>query len=58
MSADNLDSDQAPTFCLFVCIVALRPKSTATVLPAKSDSDAMFCFQIYQGRIIDRSLVY
>ena len=29
-----------------------------TVLPAKSDSDAMFCFQSYQGLIIDRSLVY
>ena len=27
----------------------------ATVLPAKSDSDVMFC---YQGLRIDRSLVY
>ena len=27
-----------------------------TVLPAKSDSDVMFCLQSYQGRIIDRSL--
>ena len=30
----------------------------STVLPAKSDSDAMFCLYSYQGLIIDRSLVY
>ena len=30
----------------------------ATVLPAKSDSDVMFCLQSYQGLRIDRSLVY
>ena len=29
-----------------------------TVLPAKSDSDVMFCLQSYQGLRIDRSLVY
>ena len=29
-----------------------------TVLPAKSDSDIMFCLHSYQGLIIDRSLVY
>ena len=29
-----------------------------TVLPAKSDSDLMFCLQSYQELIIDRSLVY
>ena len=29
-----------------------------TILPAKSDSDFMFCLQSYQGLIIDRSLVY
>ena len=29
-----------------------------TVLPAKSDSDFMFCLQSYQGLIINRSLVY
>ena len=28
------------------------------VLPAKSDSDFMFCLQSYQGLIIDRTLVY
>ena len=27
------------------------------VLPAKSDSDVMFCLQSYQGLIIDRSFV-
>ena len=31
---------------------------TATVLPAKSDSDVMFCLQSNEGFIIDRSLVY
>ena len=31
---------------------------TSTVLPAKSDSDVMFCLQSYQGLGIDRSLVY
>ena len=30
----------------------------STVLPAKSDSDFMFCVQSYQGHIFDRSLVY
>ena len=30
----------------------------STVLPAKSDSDFMFCLQSYQGLIIDISLVY
>ena len=29
-----------------------------TVLPAKSDSNVMFCLQSYSGFIIDRSLVY
>ena len=29
-----------------------------TILPAKSDSDVMFCLQSYQGLMIDRSLVY
>ena len=28
------------------------------ILPAKSDSEVMFCLQSYQGLIIDRSLVY
>ena len=30
----------------------------ATVLPAMSDSDVMFCLQRYQGLLIDRPLVY
>ena len=29
-----------------------------TVLPVKSDIDVMLCLQIYQGLIIDISLVY
>ena len=32
--------------------------SAFTVLPAKSDSEVMFCLQSYQGLSIDRSLVY
>ena len=28
------------------------------VVPAKSDSDVMFCLQSYQGLIIDKSPVY
>ena len=28
-----------------------------TVLPAKNDSDFMFCLQSYKGLILDRSLV-
>ena len=45
------------THCIFslnVCVLVL----CLTVLPAKSDSDVMFCLQSYQGLIIDRSLVY
>ena len=33
-------------------------KLHATVLPATSDSDDMFCLQSYQGSVIDKSLVY
>ena len=33
-------------------------KWSATVLPAKSDSDVMFCLQSDHRLIIDRSLVY
>ena len=36
----------------------LTESTRPTVLPAKSDSDVMFCLQSYQGLIIDRSLVY
>ena len=32
--------------------------AATTVLPAKSDSDVMFCSQNYQELIIDKSLVY
>ena len=34
-----------------------RPVTPSTVLPAKSDSDFMFCLQSYQGLIIDSSIV-
>ena len=33
-------------------------KTSSKVLPAKSDTDVMFCLQSYEGLIIDRSLVY
>ena len=33
-------------------------KGDAIVLPAKSDSDVMFCLQSYPGLMIDKSLVY
>ena len=33
-------------------------KSSWIVLPAKSDSDDMFCLQSYYGLRIDRSLIY
>ena len=32
-------------------------KMVSTVLPVKSDSNVMFCLQIYQGLKIDRSFV-
>ena len=44
-----------------ICLMrglSLIVKIPCTVLPAKSDSDVMFCLQSYQGLIIDRSLVY
>ena len=39
------------------CSIVLNRRVT-NVLPAKSDSDVMFCLQSYHGLIIDRSLVY
>ena len=42
---------------LNVFLTFLNPGSS-TVLPAKSDSDFIFCLQKYKGLIIDRSLVY
>ena len=36
----------------------INKKNICTVLPAKSDSDVMFCLQSYQGLRIDISLVY
>ena len=37
-----------------LCINPIR----STVVPTKSDSDAMFCLQSYKGLRIDISLVY
>ena len=40
------------------CLQRLSADDTTTVLPAKSDSDVMFCLQSCHGLIIDRSLEY
>ena len=42
---------------LFFSQVKINIERT-TVLPAKSDSDVMFCLQSYQGLKINRSFVY
>ena len=39
------------------CLCSVSNLDT-TVLPAKSNSDVMFCLQSYQGLRIDISLVY
>ena len=48
-------------FIIFIIIMfklfSFVPITITTVLPAKSDSDAMFCLQSNQGLRIDRSLV-
>ena len=49
---------QASQEALFYISEQVILSSLLTVLPAKSDSDVMFCLQSYQGLIIDRSLVY
>ena len=38
----------------FWCVAVPGICKVSTVLPAKSDSDVMFCLQTYQGLIIDR----
>ena len=43
---------------IFWEIITCVQWASCSVLPAKSDSDVMFCLQIYQGLIIDRSSVY
>ena len=51
-------------FSAEVIAVSVKPPkmslvySSSTVMPAKCDSDGMFCLQSYQGFIINRSLVY
>ena len=52
----------APSRCIWIKGVHLLLEvvratiSKPTVLPAKSDSDVMFCLQSYQDIILDRSL--
>ena len=42
----------------FNTVKAVYSTKRPTVLPAKSDSDVMFCLQSNQGLIVDRSLVH
>ena len=53
---NSADTDEMPTYAAFhLCL----PKfAVCTILPAKSDSDVMFCLQCYQGLRIDRSLLF
>ena len=44
--------------CITSSNVVIVYNQLFTVLPAKSDSDDMFCLQSYQGLVIDKSLVY
>ena len=46
-----------PILVAFICMSQSIKLQRVTVLPAKSDSDVMFCYS-YQGLIIDRSRVY
>ena len=39
-----------------IAIIYIYGKNICTVLPAKSESDVVFCLQSYQGLRIDRSL--
>ena len=40
------------------CKTSVTRSAPTNVVPAKSDSDVMFCLQSYQGPIIDILLVY
>ena len=49
--------------CFNICFVSINVEifthaKTGTVLPAKSDSDVMFCLQRYKKLRIDRSRAY
>ena len=46
------------SFILFEAYCVGTVQYNCTVMPAKGDSDFMFCLQSYQELIIDRSLVY
>ena len=39
-------------------IISNKKEESVTVLPAKSDSDVVFCLQSYQGLMIDKARVY
>ena len=43
---------------IYMAYIVEHSSAIATVLPAKSDSDFMFCLQSYQGLKIDRLIVH
>ena len=51
-----VDTVTSPSYS--VSITTLTGEGITTVLPAKSDSNIMFCLQNYQGLIVYRSTVY
>ena len=46
------------TYIDWLTVFIWQQYRSTTVMPAKSDSDVMFCLQSYQGLKIDRSRVY
>ena len=55
---NSAEPDEMPHNAAFHTVLHCLQKYlfAGTVLPAKSDSDAVFCLQSYQGLRIDRSL--
>ena len=54
--------DDKKPYILWLCTLRVNKRGfsvyTVTVLPAKSDSDVIFCLLSYQGFIMDISLEY
>ena len=44
--------------CVYGMGTSVFSEHNTAVLPSKSDSDVMFCYQSYQVQILYRSLVY
>ena len=64
LSMDVICGDETRYYCdvdgveTITFINVFRKFTATTGLPAKSDSDVMFCLQSYQGLVIKKSLVY